>query len=250
VLKNFGYCYEAETKIHPDVNGDCGCKQSAVIDYKTGGTNQVFTWDGANECIDLAGISFFNNNCVRLSLDAERTLLVSPIGFHLFIVMIKELGELSKHHKTKIAAIETSLSWEDSLHDETEVQKFVSSLSKKSKDVDVDAFALFTGEYETDLKAKKEEIKKVNKELLNKEITDLNQYISELNRIIKIIEGHQNRCLKSLCRGLQQTFHTWKNSRAKSKSVFKILSRKKAFSSTTHLSSWHSLKLLISTSPK
>jgi hypothetical protein len=201
VLKNFGYCYEAETKIHPDVNGDCGCKQSAVIDYKTGGTNQVFTWDGANECIDLAGISFFNNNCVRLSLDAERTLLVSPIGFHLFIVMIKELGELSKHHKTKIAAIEISLSWEDSLHDETEVQKFVSSLSKKSKDVDVDAFALFTGEYETDLKAKKEEIKKVNKELLNKEITDLNQYISELNRIIKIIEGHQKQVSKESLSG-------------------------------------------------
>jgi len=193
VLKNFGYCYDAETKIHPDVNGGCSCKQSALIDYKTGGTDQVFTWDGANECIDLAGISFFNNNCVSLSLDGERTLLVSPIGFHLFTVMIKELDELSKLHKAKIATIDTSLSWKDSLHDETEVQNFVSSLSKKTKDKDIDDLALFRVEHEADLQAKKDEIKKVNKELLSKEITDRNQHITELDRLIKIIKGQQTK---------------------------------------------------------
>lgn len=196
VLKEFGYCYEAGTKIHPDVNGDSSCKQSALIDYKTGGTDQAFTWDGANECIDLAGISFFNNNCVHLSLNGERTLLVSPIGFHLFTVMIKELEELSNHHKSIIAGIDTSLSWEDSLHDETEVQKFIFSLNPKTKDKDVDALALFTDEHEAELKTKKEEIEKVNKELLKKEVIDLNQQILELDRLIKKIEGQQKQVSK------------------------------------------------------
>lgn len=58
VLKNFGYCYDKDNKIHPDVNGDYSCKQSALIDYKMGGKDQVFTWDGNNECINLAGIFF------------------------------------------------------------------------------------------------------------------------------------------------------------------------------------------------
>ena len=193
ILKNFGYCYDAETKIHPDVNGDCICKQSALIDYKAGGTDQVFTWNGTNECIDLAGISFFNNNCVHLSLDGERTLLISPIGFHLFTVIIKELDDLSKLHKARIASIDTSISWEDSLHDETDVHKIVSSLSNKTKDKDIDNLALFTDEQEADLKIKKDEIKKVNKELLSKEITDLNQHITELDRVIKVIEGQQTK---------------------------------------------------------
>lgn len=38
VLKNFGYCYDSKVNIHPDVDGDCDCKQSALIDYKAGGS--------------------------------------------------------------------------------------------------------------------------------------------------------------------------------------------------------------------
>jgi len=191
VLKNFGYCYDAETTIHPDVNGECDCEQSALIGYKAGGSDQIFTWDGANECIDLAGISFFNNNCVHLSLDGERNLLVSPIGFHLFTVLTDELTALAKLHKSKIDTIDTSLSWAENLHDGTDVQKLINFLSKDTKDEDIDTLSSFTGEHEANLKAKKEEVKKANKELLEKEIRELNQYIFELYRVKKVVEGHK-----------------------------------------------------------
>jgi hypothetical protein len=198
VLKNFGYCYDTKTKIHPDVNGDCDCKQSVLIDYKAGGSDQVFTWDGANECIDLAGVSFFNNNCVHLSLDAERHLLVSPIGFHLFAVLIDELAALATFHKSRIDFLDTSLSWQESLHEDTEVQKLVTSLSKDTKDEDIKPFESFTEEQETDLKAKKEAIKKVNKELIEKNILELNQFVSDLNRIKTVVEGHKNQITEKL----------------------------------------------------
>lgn len=198
VLKNFGYCYDTKTKIHPDVNGDCDCKQSVLIDYKAGGSDQVFTWDGANECIDLAGVSFFNNNCVHLSLDAERHLLVSPIGFHLFAVLTEELAALAKFHKSKIDLLDTSISWQESLHEGTAVEKLVSSLSKDTKDEEVTLFATFTEEQEADLKAKKDEIKKVNKELIEKSITELNQFVTDLNRIKTVVEGHQKQITDKL----------------------------------------------------
>lgn len=191
VLKNFGYCYDAVTNIHPDVNGDCDCKQSALIDYNAGGSNKIFTWDGVNKCIDLTGISFFNNNCVHLSLDSERNLLVSPIGFHLFTVLTDELDDLSKLHKSKINSTDTFLSWEENLHEGTEVQKLINSLSKDTTDEEVDALSSFTGEHEADLKAKKEEVKKANKELIEKEIRELNQHISELDRVKKVVELHK-----------------------------------------------------------
>lgn len=198
VLKNFGYCYDTKTKIHPDVNGDCNCKQSVLIDYKAGGSDQVFTWDGANECIDLAGVSFFNNNCVHLSLDAERHLLVSPIGFHLFAVLIDELAALTKFHKDRIDFLDTSLSWQESLNEGTEVQKLVSSLSKDTKDEEITPLASFTEEHEADLKATKEEIKKVNKDLIEKNILELNQFVSDLNRIKTVVEGHKNQITEKL----------------------------------------------------
>jgi len=198
ILKNFGYCYDTKTKIYPDVNGDCDCKQSVLIDYKTGGSDQVFTWDGANECIDLAGVSFFNNNCVHISLDAERHLLVSPIGFHLFAVLTEELAALAKFHSSRIDLLDTSLSWQESLHEDTEVQKLVTSLCKDTKDEEVTPFATFTEEQETDLKAKKEEIKKVNKELIEKNILELNQFVSDLNRIKTVVGGHQKQITDEL----------------------------------------------------
>ena len=198
VLKNFGYCYDTKTKIHPDVNGDCDCMQSVLIDYKAGGSEQVFTWDGANECIDLAGVSYFNNNCVHLSLDSERHLLISPIGFHLFSVLIDELAALTKFHKERIDFLDTSLSWQESLHEGTEVQKLASSLSKDTKDEEITPLASFTEEYEADLKAKKEEIKKVNKDLIEKNILELNQFVSDLNRIKTVVEGHKNQITEKL----------------------------------------------------
>lgn len=198
VLKNFGYCYDTKTKIHPDVNGDCDCKQSVLIDYKAGGSDHIFTWDGANKCIDLAGLSFFNNNCVHLSLDAERHLLVSPIGFHLFAVLIDELADLATFHKSRIGFLDTSLTWQESLHEDTEVQKLVTSLSKDTKDKDIKPLESFTEEQETDLNAKKEEIKKVNKELIEKNIHELNQFVSDLNRIKTVVDGHKNQITEKL----------------------------------------------------
>ena len=198
ILKNFGYCYDTKTKIYPDVNGDCDCKQSVLIDYKTEGSDQVFTWDGANECIDLAGVSFFNNNCVHISLDAERHLLVSPIGFHLFAVLSEELAALAKFHSSRIDLLDTSLSWQESLHEDTEVQKLVTSLCKDTKDEEVTPFATFTEEQETDLKAKKEEIKKVNKELIEKNILELNQFVSDLDRLKTVVGGHQKQITNKL----------------------------------------------------
>ncbi|MBM9515230.1 AAA family ATPase [Desulfogranum marinum] len=198
VLKNFGYCYDTKTKIHPDVNGDCDCKQSVLIDYKAEGSDKVFTWDGANECIDLAGVSFFNNNCVHLSLDAERHLLVSPIGFHLFAVLIDELAALATFHKSRIDFLDTSLYWQESLHEDTEVQKLVTSLTKDTKDEDITPFESFTEEQERDLKTKKEAIRKASKELIEKNILELNQFVSDLNRIKTVVEGHKNQITEKL----------------------------------------------------
>jgi archaellum component FlaC len=105
---------------------------------------------------------------------------------------------LTKFHKERIDFLDTSLSWQESLHEGTEVQKLASSLSKDTKDEEITPLASFTEEYEADLKAKKEEIKKVNKDLIEKNILELNQFVSDLNRIKTVVEGHKNQITEKL----------------------------------------------------
>ncbi|MDD2623936.1 MAG: ATP-binding protein, partial [Candidatus Riflebacteria bacterium] len=93
ILKALGFSYDQNNNILSNIFASSE-PQSAKIDYKANGNDTTFTWSGNNRNDDLASISVFNSNCVQISLDGSRQLIVSPIGFHLFNLVSSELGAL------------------------------------------------------------------------------------------------------------------------------------------------------------
>lgn len=189
ILKSLGFSYEKETKVLCNVycNGD-ECQNAKLI-YSKNGDSKEFAWDGACKCSDLQGISVFTNNCVNISLDAKRELLVTPIGFHLFKVVSDELDNLTALHKAKISSLKKRIDWLSDLHEGTAVYNFLETLSSKSPKNELKNLGTFTEENKTSLKDLQEQKRNLNKKLIQSEITSFQNQLREL-RIIKTgIEG-------------------------------------------------------------
>ena len=143
ILKSLGFSYEKETKVLSNVYGTGEKCQNAKLCYSRNGDTDEFCWDGACKCTDLRGISVFTNNCINISLDSKRELLVTPIGFHLFGVVSKELDNLTALHKAKITSLKKEIDWLSDLHEGTNVYGFLSALSSKSSKDDLKSLVTF-----------------------------------------------------------------------------------------------------------
>lgn len=182
ILKAIGFSYDQNNTILTNIFGATE-PQSAKIDFKANGNPETFAWAGKNRNDDLASISVFNNNCVQISLDGSRQLIVSPIGFHLFNLVSSELGALDGLLQDKKNEYPVQISWIENLHENTPQQVFINALSKDSSDQKLIELSTFGDEQEKELSAKELELSKLNKALLENEIRSLNSQITELNTI-------------------------------------------------------------------
>lgn len=170
ILKALGFSYDRNNTIYSNVFGNPHQPKSATINYKVNGNPDTFTWNGENRDQELENISVFNSDCVQISLDASRQLIVSPIGFHLFNLVSAELGELDSLLKAKKSEHPTQLSWIENLHEGTHQHQFIDSLSKDRNEKCLNELSDFTLEHEKDLERKETEISKLNKSLLQNEV--------------------------------------------------------------------------------
>ena len=187
ILKNVGFSYDQNNTILSNIFGETE-PQSAKIDFKANDTLETFIWRGNNKNDDLANISVFNNNCVQISLDGSRQLIVSPIGFHLFNLISLELSALDVLFQDKKKEYPVQISWIESLKPNTPQQVFINKLSKDSSDQKLIELSIFGSEQKKVLLEKEEEIKSINAELLQKEIQLLKMQIAELNTINSKVE--------------------------------------------------------------
>ena len=185
ILKTLGYSYDSHNNILSDIYSGSQ-PQSADIKFKTNSKSQVFNWNGSNKNTDLENISVFNNNCVQITL-SDRQLIVTPIGFHLFNLVTSELNKLQDLFNKKISNYPTLLPWVDSLNKDTIQKKYISSLSKTSSDLTLTQISTFSNLQENELKDSENELKDLNKTLLQKEIENINSSILELSTIKKSI---------------------------------------------------------------
>ncbi len=186
ILKTLGFSYDNNKTILTNVYAVVE-PQSATINFKSNGTPQTFTWNGANNDSELESISVFNSSCVQFSI-SDRSLIVSPIGFHLFQLVSDELNALTQLLQRKIAAHPTSLLWIDSLTPGTPQHTFISSLSGTSTEQKLTEISDFTPAHEATLSAKEAELAALNKSLLQSQIQELRSQIAELDLIIGKIE--------------------------------------------------------------
>lgn len=191
ILKTIGFSYENKTKVLCNVYCAEETPQNAKIEYILDGKANQFVWDGACACPELRSISVFTNNCVNISLDSKRDLLITPIGFHLFALVSNELDRLAAIHKTKITQLKKEIDWLHELNEGTKVHSFLKELSHKSKKEELEALAQFTDEDARELKNLEQEKRDLNKKLLETEITTLQYQVGELNGIKSQIESAQ-----------------------------------------------------------
>lgn len=189
ILKMFGFSYEKETKVLCNVYCDEETCQNAKICYSTNGEGNEFVWDSACTCPDLQGLSVFTNNCVSISLDSKRELLVTPIGFHLFSLVSDELDKLAGIHREKISKFKKDISWLDDLHEETTIQAFLKELNPDSSEDELKKLGEFTEKNEQNLKSFQDEKRNLNKNLIQAEITSFQNQLRELRQIKSQIES-------------------------------------------------------------
>ena len=187
ILKALGFSYDQNDTILTNIFSTAE-PQSAKIEYKANGCPDTFIWTGKNRNEDLASISVFNNNCVQISLDGNRQLIVSPIGFHLFNLVSSELGKLNDLLQEKKKEYPVQISWIENLNADTPQQKFINTLSKDSNESTLFEISNFGEKQEKELSAKELELSKLNKALLQNEICSLNSQISELNIISEKVD--------------------------------------------------------------
>ena len=189
ILKMFGFSYEKETKVLCNVYCDEETCQNAKICYSTDGEGNEFIWDGACTCPDLQGLSVFTNNCVSISLDSKRELLVTPIGFHLFSLVSDELDKLAGIHREKISKFKKDISWLDDLHEETTIQAFLKELNPDLSEDELKKLGEFTEKNEQNLKSFQDEKRNLNKNLIQAKITSFQNQLRELRQIKSQIES-------------------------------------------------------------
>lgn len=183
ILKSLGFSYEKETKVLCNIYCAVENCQNAKLVFSSNDNSKEFYWDGECKSTDLQGISVFTNNCVSISLDTKRELLVTPIGFYLFRVISDELDNLTALHKKKIALLKNQIDWLSELHENTKVQNFLNSLSFKSSKDELKILSNFTEEEEASLKNFKDLKRDLNKKLIQIEITSFKNQLRELRTI-------------------------------------------------------------------
>lgn len=189
IMKTLGFSYDTNENILPNIYATSE-PQSATINFKSNGASKTFTWNGANTDSELENISVFNSSCVQFSI-SDRSLIVSPTGFHLFQLVSDELKELTQLLQKKIAAHPTTILWFENLTSGTAQYKFIESLSATSTEQKLTELSDFTASHQATLTEKEGELTNLNKNLMEKEIQAMRSQIQEIDSLIKKIQTAQ-----------------------------------------------------------
>ena len=190
ILKTLGFSYDNNKTILPNIYSIVE-PQSATINFKSNGSPQTFIWNGANTNSELENISVFNSSCVQFSI-SDRSLIVSPIGFHLFQLVSDELNKLTQLLQAKVTAHPTSLLWLANLTPTTPQYNYISSLSATTTEQRLTELSDFTPTHQEALTRKEAELANLNKTLMQSEIQAMRSQIQEIDSLIGKIQNAQN----------------------------------------------------------
>ena len=190
ILKSLGFSYEEQTKILSDVN-HADIPQSARITYIADGVDKEFKWEGKQPYNELKTLSIFNNNCVNISLSGDRSLIVSPFGFYIFELISAELNQLADLMNQEISKHQVVFSWGAALKPNTPQFNFINTLDKKSSLEKLNEIALYSSEHDASAAELKIRLEGLNKNLLEKEISELRKQYTEIESALLAIKNTQ-----------------------------------------------------------
>lgn len=220
ILKAIGQSYSGDVKIHGNVHSENVEEQQASIVYFVDHDEEIFRWDGTNsdESGLLQEMSIFDSESVEISLSNNRTLLVTPMGFHLFRLLAQELQAIEALHREFVNSIEVDVPWKEQLHEGTKAQVLIDSLSYRTDEANLKEQLKFESDDQLKLDELINEHKKLNKELLRKELREYRLWLSDIERVIDHIEDAK----KVL------TIEAWEKFTLDSKEYYKLSKRAKS----------------------
>lgn len=191
ILKKIGFSYEAETKLLPNIYADKTGEMSAEIDYLCNNEPKQCQWTPVSQNSDLKNISVFNSSCVSISLSENRNLIVTPLGFHLFDLVSKELDGLTLLLNKEKSELITRYDWFKNFHEGTEYHDLIVILHTVSKEK-TEKIPKFTENDEKILSKLENDEKKLSIELIDKELKELSSQYNELAEIKNQLEMSQS----------------------------------------------------------
>jgi hypothetical protein len=189
ILKTLGFSYDTNKTILPNIYATSE-PQSATINFKSNSVSKFFIWNGVNTDSELENISVFNSSCVQFSI-SDRSLIVSPIGFHLFQLVSDELNSLTQMLNKEIDTHPTTLIWLHNLKSGTPQHTFITTISANSTEQKLNELSEFTTVHEKALIEKNTELESLNKALFQSQIQTLRSQIQELDTVIGKIKRAQ-----------------------------------------------------------
>ena len=187
ILKDIGFSYEAETKLLPNIYAEKPEEMSAKVEYTYDGDKKEYTWTPQGKNKELKDISVYNSSCVSISISGNRNLIITPLGFHLFDMVSAELDALAELLKNEKNLLNTTYEWFDSFHEGTDYNQIIQSLKDTPKEK-IEGVLPFTKDDEQKLTDLVKELANLTKEILEKEIKELNSQYTEITEIKQRIE--------------------------------------------------------------
>lgn len=192
IIKSLGFSYDNNNTVIGNIFGNTNTRKKAVLKYKYNNEDKEFEWNGQDKQEDLANISVFNENCVKISF-SDRQLLVSPMGFHLFNLVSSELDELMELLNKKIQSLPNKVSWVSKLNPGTEQYLFLSGLSASSSKEHLQKIGDYTEAHHKEKEEQEANLSKLNNLFLQGEVNRLALQVRELDLLLNKLQNIESK---------------------------------------------------------
>lgn len=162
ILKKVCSCRDVPQKILPNIySSDRTTKQEAKIHFKSGETDSEFIWKGDNESQpELKSIQVFDSKSGSVFVTEENNLAFLPFGLGVFKTLAELCGEIKREIESKIAQGLAQIPRMGSDIQESKAGIWLSKLTHRTKQEEVDSWVQFMDHNEQILQDVKEKLQK------------------------------------------------------------------------------------------
>jgi len=200
ILKKICACRDVPKKILPNIySSGKTTKQEATINFKTGETDSEFNWKGDNESQpELKSIQVFDSKSGSIFVTEENNLAFLPFGLGVFKTLAELCGVIKREIESKISQSLSQIPQMDSDIQESKAGAWLSKLSYRTKQKEVNSWVQFSDHDERILQDVKEKLQKDPEKKANELEAKADRYETHLLSYLIECDKFENKNIKKL----------------------------------------------------
>jgi ABC-type polar amino acid transport system ATPase subunit len=200
ILKKTCACRDVPKKIFPNVySSDQTTKQGATIHFKIGETDSEFNWKGDNESQpELKSIQVFDSKSGSIFVTEENNLAFLPFGLGVFKILAELCGVIKREIESKIIQSQSKIPRMGSDIQESKAGIWLSKLSNRTKQDEVNSWVQFADQDEKNLQDVKEKLQKDPEKKANELKAKADRYETHLLDYLVECDKFENENIKKL----------------------------------------------------